>query len=169
MILRNRFTLLGEKNEVAREPSSAAASAGAAATTASAPRRGEAKLEKVADRDAGTRAWTRGARRAARDASARIPTRAATMGEWTAVVMVRSVRPCRGEWRARERRSATFSVIHLAASAACGSTEDFAPVKKEQRLARCANRHQFIANAVEMDEPADEVIFVVRLRGLRVA
>jgi hypothetical protein len=32
-----------------------------------------------------------------------------------------------------------------------------------------ANRHQFIANAVEMDEPADEVIFVVRLRGLRVA
>jgi hypothetical protein len=45
----------------------------------------------------------------------------------------------------------------------------FAPVKKEQRLARCANRHQFIANAVEMDEPADEVIFVVRLRGLRVA
>jgi hypothetical protein len=68
----------------------------------------------------------------------------------------------------------------LAASAACGSTEEsapgrrepglsFAPVKKEQRLARCANRHQFIANAVEMDEPADEVIFVVRLRGLRVA
>ena len=119
---RNRFTLLGEKKGVAREPSSAAASAGAAATTASAPRRGEAMHEKVADRDAGTRAWTRGARRAARDASARIPTRAATMGEWTAVVMVRSVRPCRGEWRARERRSATFSVIHLASSAACGST-----------------------------------------------
>jgi len=45
----------------------------------------------------------------------------------------------------------------------------FTPVKTEQRLARCANRHQFIANAVEMDEPADEVIFVVRLRGLRVA
>jgi hypothetical protein len=71
----------------------------------------------------------------------------------------------------------------LAASAACGSagrricalaesqTRSVfdAPVKKEQRLARCANRHQFIANAVEMDEPADEVIFVVRLRGLRVA
>jgi hypothetical protein len=31
------------------------------------------------------------------------------------------------------------------------------------------SRRFIITNTVEMDEPADEVIFVVRLRGLRVA